>query len=98
MSESKNLWGGRFTGKADERFTEFNRSFGFDRKLFEVDVRASLAHCEGLRGAGVLTEAEAKASAMGWIKFSVAPERTRVISMSYRQRMFTHLSKPGWWS
>jgi argininosuccinate lyase len=60
MSESENLWGGRFTGKADERFTEFNRSFGFDRKLFEVDVRASLAHCEGLRGAGVLTHAEAE--------------------------------------
>jgi argininosuccinate lyase len=60
MSGSKNLWGGRFTGKTDERFTEFNRSFGFDRKLFEADVRASLAHCEGLRGAGVLTPAEAE--------------------------------------
>jgi len=60
MSESKNLWGGRFTGKADERFVEFNRSFGFDRRLFEMDVRASLAHCEGLRGAGVLTNAEAE--------------------------------------
>ncbi|MDT4897779.1 MAG: argininosuccinate lyase [Acidobacteriota bacterium] len=60
MSESKNLWGGRFTGKADERFAEFNRSFGFDRKLFEVDVRASLAHGEGLRGAGVLTQEEAE--------------------------------------
>jgi argininosuccinate lyase len=60
MSKSKNLWGGRFTGKADERFTEFNRSFGFDRKLFEADVRSSLAHCEGLRGAGVLTRAEAE--------------------------------------
>ena len=56
----QNLWGGRFTGKADEGFTEFNRSFGFDRKLFAVDVRASLAHGEGLRGAGVLTEAESK--------------------------------------
>lgn len=60
MSESKNLWGGRFTGKADERFTEFNRSFGFDRKLFEADVRASHAHCEGLHGAGVLDRAEAE--------------------------------------
>ncbi len=60
MAESKNLWGGRFTGAADERFTEFNRSFGFDRILFEADVRASLAHCEGLRGAGVLDPAEAE--------------------------------------
>lgn len=60
MSESKNLWGGRFKGEADERFAEFNRSFGFDRKLFEADVRASLAHCEGLRGAGVLDREEAE--------------------------------------
>jgi argininosuccinate lyase len=60
MTESKNLWGGRFTGRADEKFVEFNRSFGFDRRLFETDVRASLAHCEGLRGAGVLSDAESE--------------------------------------
>jgi argininosuccinate lyase len=65
MSEPKNLWGGRFTGEADERFAEFNRSFGFDRKLFEADVRASLAHCEGLRGAGVLTREEAERISLG---------------------------------
>lgn len=58
MSESKNLWGGRFTGEADAEFVEFNRSFGFDRRLFDADVRASLAHCEGLRGAGVLSDGE----------------------------------------
>lgn len=59
MSESKNLWGGRFKGEADPGFVEFNRSFSFDRRLFEADVRASLAHAEGLRGAGVLADAEA---------------------------------------
>ncbi|MBV9956790.1 MAG: argininosuccinate lyase [Acidobacteria bacterium] len=60
MSGSKNLWGGRFEGVADEGFASFNRSFGFDRKLFEADVRASLAHCAGLRRAGVLSEQEAE--------------------------------------
>jgi argininosuccinate lyase len=65
MSESKNLWGGRFTGKVDEGFAKFNRSFGFDRKLFEADVRASLAHGEGLRGAGVLSAAEAESVRQG---------------------------------
>src|SRR5258708_3567662 len=53
-----NLWGGRFTGETDRGFAEFNRSFGFDRRLFEVDVRASIAHCDGLAGAAVLTGAE----------------------------------------
>ena len=59
MSDSKNLWGGRFTGEADRGFVEFNRSFGFDRRLFAVDVRASVAHCNGLVSAGVLTAQEA---------------------------------------
>lgn len=57
--ESKNLWGGRFEGKTDPFFADFNRSFGFDRRLFEVEITASLAHCNGLLGAGVLTEQEA---------------------------------------
>jgi argininosuccinate lyase len=62
MSEksNENLWGGRFKGQADPGFVEFNRSFGFDRRLFEVDIRASIAHCDGLAGAGVLTANEAE--------------------------------------
>ena len=59
MSEGKNLWGGRFTGEPDAGFAAFNRSFDFDRRLFEADVRASIAHCDGLRAAGVLTGEEA---------------------------------------
>lgn len=58
MGESKNLWGGRFKSEADASFVEFNRSFGFDRRLFEADARASVAHCDGLAEAGVLTRAE----------------------------------------
>ena len=58
--QNRNLWGGRFKGEADPGFAEFNRSFGFDRRLFEVDVRASIAHCDGLAGAGVLTTEEAE--------------------------------------
>jgi argininosuccinate lyase len=53
-----NLWGGRFKGKSDPAFAAFNRSFSFDRRLFEVDVRASLAHCDGLTAAGVLDRSE----------------------------------------
>jgi len=62
MSEkpNRNLWGGRFKGDADPGFAEFNRSFGFDRRLFEVDVRASIGHCDGLTGANVLTDDESE--------------------------------------
>lgn len=58
MSE-KNLWGGRFREKADAQFAEFNNSFRFDRRLFDVDVRASIGWCAALERAGVLTAGEA---------------------------------------
>jgi argininosuccinate lyase len=60
MTQDKNLWGGRFTSGTDPAFASFNNSFGFDRRLFETDVRASVAHCNGLVGAGVLSKADAE--------------------------------------
>ncbi len=58
MSKSGQLWCGRFTGKPDETFAEFNKSFDYDRRLFRADVHASIAHANGLLGAGVLTGPE----------------------------------------
>ncbi len=60
MSGSDKLWGGRFTESADAVFADYNNSFRFDRRLFEADVRASAAHCNGLFHAGVLTRLEAE--------------------------------------
>lgn len=60
MSESENLWGGRFVGAANATFAEFNNSFKFDRRLFSADVRASIAYCDGLFHAGVVTRLEAE--------------------------------------
>ncbi|HKO62584.1 MAG TPA: argininosuccinate lyase [Pyrinomonadaceae bacterium] len=59
MNHDEKMWGGRFTGATDEKFASFNSSFAFDRRLFEVDVRGSLAHCNALVTAGVLSEEEA---------------------------------------
>jgi argininosuccinate lyase len=59
MTKSKNLWGGRFANEADPSFTTFNNSFSFDRRLFEVDIRASIAHCNGLAAANVISQEEA---------------------------------------
>src|ERR1041385_5379333 len=58
MDESKKLWGGRFAGKTGPGFAEFNISFRFDRRLFFADVTASIAYCEALERAGVLTADE----------------------------------------
>jgi argininosuccinate lyase len=59
MTKNQNLWGGRFAKDADASFTRFNNSFAFDRRLFEVDIRASVAHCNGLAAAKVISEEEA---------------------------------------
>ena len=61
MSKSENLWGGRFTEKPHEVFTEFNDSFRFDRRLFAADVRGSIAHALGLERARIITREEADA-------------------------------------
>ena len=58
MTESKKLWGGRFEGKIDPGFAEFNNSFRFDRRLFEVDVAASIAYARALENAAVVSPEE----------------------------------------
>jgi argininosuccinate lyase len=55
---SKKLWGGRFEGKTDPGFAEFNNSYRFDRRLFEADVTASIAYCQALENAKVITADE----------------------------------------
>jgi argininosuccinate lyase len=55
---SKKLWGGRFEGKIDPGFAEFNNSYRFDRRLFEADVTASIAYSQALEHAGVITAVE----------------------------------------
>jgi argininosuccinate lyase len=63
--EAKKLWGGRFQGATDSGFARFNRSYGFDRRLLEADIRGSIAHCEGLREAGMLAAEEAASISEG---------------------------------
>jgi argininosuccinate lyase len=55
MKENKNLWGGRFTSGVNAKFFNFNRSFDFDKRLFEADIKGCLGHCRGLENAGVLS-------------------------------------------
>ncbi|HNO43501.1 MAG TPA: argininosuccinate lyase, partial [Ottowia sp.] len=56
---SKKLWGGRFTGKTDPLMERFNASIGFDRRLWQADIRGSQAYARALARAGLLSEAEA---------------------------------------
>jgi argininosuccinate lyase len=55
------LWSGRFDTDPDPAAFDFGISFGFDRALFEDDVRGSLAWADALRTAGVLSADDAAA-------------------------------------
>lgn len=64
-NRSGQLWGGRFTKSPNDVFAEFNRSFGFDQRLWVADISASIAHANGLLGANVLTSEESDAIISG---------------------------------
>lgn len=52
------LWGGRFTKETDQLVYQFNQSLNFDKRLFEQDIRGSLAHVSMLAAQGILTDKE----------------------------------------
>jgi argininosuccinate lyase len=56
---STTLWSGRFDGAPDSEAFQFGASFRFDRRLFEDDVKGSLAWARALARAGVLTPHDA---------------------------------------
>ena len=53
-------WGGRFGEKTDRRVEEFTESISFDRRLFEHDIRGSVAHAEMLASVNLITDDECR--------------------------------------
>ncbi|WP_456381169.1 argininosuccinate lyase [Hydrogenimonas sp.] len=52
------MWSGRFSENASSLLDEFNASLNFDRKLYEYDIRGSLAHAKMLHMQGILSDEE----------------------------------------
>ncbi len=52
------LWGGRFEGGPDPLMTRLNNSIGFDSRLWEADIRGSMAYAIALHEVGLLTTDE----------------------------------------
>ncbi|MEJ2558357.1 MAG: argininosuccinate lyase [Anaerolineae bacterium] len=50
------LWGGRFTDRPNDQMRRFGDSIGFDIRLWEADIAASLAYAKALARAGVIDE------------------------------------------
>ena len=54
------LWGGRFTKETDQLVYDFNASISFDQRMYEQDIKGSIAHVMMLCKQGILTEDEKK--------------------------------------
>ncbi len=61
-------WAGRFSGGTDRRVEQFTESISFDRRLFENDIRGSIAHARMLRHVGLLSADECERIEQGLIE------------------------------
>ena len=53
------LWGGRFSKATDGLVDDFNSSISFDRRLYEQDIRGSIAHATMLGEQGIIPAEDA---------------------------------------
>jgi argininosuccinate lyase len=54
------LWGGRFSEPTDDELRKLNDSIGFDRRMYDEDIRGSIAWARALARAGAITPEEAE--------------------------------------
>ncbi|AFL67969.1 argininosuccinate lyase [Sulfurospirillum barnesii] len=59
------LWSGRFAKGGAQLLDEFNASLPFDKKLYEEDIKGSIAHASMLAKQNILTQEEAEQIAQG---------------------------------
>ncbi|MHB8172056.1 MAG: argininosuccinate lyase [Thermincolia bacterium] len=54
------LWGGRFAKTTDKLVEDFHSSISFDQRLYQQDIRGSMAHAVMLGKVGVISQEEAR--------------------------------------
>ena len=59
------MWGGRFSQPIDDAFARLNASFGFDWRLYDADIRGSIAYAKALALVRILDDAERDALIQG---------------------------------
>ncbi len=52
------MWGGRFSEPIDDAFARMNASFSFDWRLYDADIRGSIAYAKALARAKIISDAE----------------------------------------
>ena len=53
------LWGGRFSKATDTQVDDFNSSIRFDARMYEQDIKGSMAHAAMLGRQGIIPQADA---------------------------------------
>lgn len=60
MAQDKSsIWGGVFSEKPSDLLEEINASISFDKKLWQEDIKASIAHSKMLAKQNIISESEA---------------------------------------
>ena len=59
------MWAGRTSGVTDKLCDDFNSSISFDSRMFEQDIKGSMAHAMMLGAKGIITEQEAETLVAG---------------------------------
>lgn len=65
------LWGGRFAKKLDQDVLKFTSSIGLDQRLYEYDIKGSIAHTRTLRRAKIISAKESEKIIRGLQKILV---------------------------
>jgi len=84
-------WGGRFGGKTDRRVEEFTESISFDCRLFEHDIRGSIAHAEMLAHVGLLAPEECQQIVRGLSDIRAEIERGDFAFVLEREDVHMHV-------
>jgi len=58
MAKSQKAWGGVFTEATDKRVELFTESISYDKRLYQQDIKGSIAHARMLSDVGLLTREE----------------------------------------
>jgi len=84
-------WGGRFGEKTDRRVEEFSESISFDRRLFEHDIRGSIAHAEMLATVGLISPDECRQIVRGLSEIRAEIEAGRFPFALEREDIHMHV-------
>jgi argininosuccinate lyase len=86
-------WGGRFVDPTDPRVVHFTESISFDRRLFEHDIRGSIAHARMLAQVGLVTADECEKIVQGLSEIQAEIESGRFPFAVEREDIHMHIEQ-----